>query len=90
LVLHEEEVIDNSSQHTSRKLTPKILELNNNPAMPSPGKRMSALYQEHLISFVQSITLLGLRCSRAKLDNYDDIACASEATLGELGFRQVW
>lgn len=33
----------------------KIVEINNNPAMPAPGKNMSAPYREHLVSFVSGM-----------------------------------
>lgn len=41
-------------------LVPKILELNNNPAMASPGKLMSDKYRSHLVLLVTRIMELGL------------------------------
>lgn len=53
--------IDASGLERSRRsLVPKIVELNNNPAMPAPGKLMSAAYREHLVQLVGSIIRLGL------------------------------
>ena len=49
-------------------LTPLIIELNNNPAMPSPNKRMSALYREHISRFVESVIRLGIAPADAKCD----------------------
>ena len=54
----------------SEEEVPYIVELNNNPAMPGEDKRMSEAYRRHLITFVQSLILLGLCGSRSdKNDN---------------------
>lgn len=39
---------------------PRIVELNNNPAMPGENKNMSDAYRNHLIEFVGSVIQLGL------------------------------
>lgn len=59
-------------------LNAKIVELNNNPAMPSPQKHMSPKYKQHLIEFVSNIIQLGLAPERS-----DDI-------LNTLKFQKVW
>ena len=40
----------------------KIVELNNNPAMPQPHKHMSDRYREHLIEMVHDVISLGMGC----------------------------
>ena len=55
---------NSSDTHSTRKIKAKILELNNNPAMPHPKKHMSILYRQHLIDFVGNIVELGLRHSK--------------------------
>jgi hypothetical protein len=53
--------VNSSDEEISRpKLVPKILELNNNPAMPSVDKKMSDMYKRHLVSFVGNLISLGL------------------------------
>jgi hypothetical protein len=49
-------LIDSSSYE------PKIVELNNNPAMPQEGKKMTPLYREHLHHLARNIIGLGLTC----------------------------
>ena len=39
----------------------RILEVNNNPAMPSPSKhKMSSHYREHLVAFIGDLIELGM------------------------------
>jgi hypothetical protein len=59
-------------------LDAKIVELNNNPAMPAPQKRMSSKYKQHLIEFVSHIVQLGLAPERS-----DDVVC-------DLKFIKIW
>lgn len=44
----------------SSTFEPKIVELNNNPAMPQEGKKMTTRYRNHLLDLVRNIVLLGL------------------------------
>jgi hypothetical protein len=41
---------------------PKIVELNNNPAMPQEGKKMTPQYRDHLHHLARNIIGLGLTC----------------------------
>ena len=38
-----------------------IVEVNNCPAMPKPGKRWSTLYEKHIVTFLRRLVELGLR-----------------------------
>lgn len=40
-----------------------MVEVNNNPAMPGNGKRMSSLYRAHLVEMVAGIVAVGLQAS---------------------------
>lgn len=57
-----------------------IVELNHNPAMPGPSKRMSSAYREHLKRLVRDIVKLGLR---GCIDEGESLA-------PPLGFENVW
>lgn len=49
-----------AGEEPARSFSAKIVEINNNPAMPAEGKNMSALYREHLVSFVGSTIALAV------------------------------
>jgi hypothetical protein len=64
LILYES--IDNITG--TKTLIPKILEINNNPAMPQISKKMSENYRRHLRSFVYNTIQLGLGISQLLAD----------------------
>ena len=60
-------LLDNNRQ-------PKIVEINNNPAMPQQHKHMSEKYRMHLVNMVRGIVNLGISTSQFE----------------EYGFEQIW
>jgi hypothetical protein len=66
LALHEMAVAGLDLLIDSFSFEPKIVELNNNPAMPQEGKMMTAQYRLHLQSLVRNIIGLGLGCHGAE------------------------
>ena len=57
-----------------------LIELNNNPAMPQPAKKMSPLYRSHLIKMTGSMIKLGLVHGVGKDDD----------VVSFLGFERLW
>lgn len=65
LVLSHSTSIDAVQEHRGA-FSAKIVEINNNPAMPAEGKNMSAPYREHLVSFVSGTMALAAAVVRAQ------------------------
>jgi hypothetical protein len=78
LMLDVEDSADEQAQHgegdifEKPKLIPRIVELNNNPAMPAPTKQMSDAYRNHLVDLVQNIVQLGVSAGD-DADKFDHI-----------------
>jgi hypothetical protein len=56
-----------------------MVEANNNPAMPADGKRMSAMYHDHLVEF--GVALIGLSLKHLKLKNNTNSCIIDDAQL---------
>lgn len=74
-------LIDSSSYE------PKIVELNNNPAMPQEGKQMTSGYRQHLSELARNIIGLGLTCH---VDRGESLLTAEQVMSYRNKFLQIF